>query len=84
VRRARVCDLFDGAAAATDPTLARRRLRRGIRNLKDAISNLSRARRTALSDGCARALDAELRDAKSRAERLLSARSEGSRTSTID
>jgi hypothetical protein len=70
IRQQRVCGLFDGAAATTDATLARRRLRRALRNLKDAITNV--ARRKSLSDGCASALDAALRDAKSRAERLLS------------
>jgi hypothetical protein len=74
-RQRRVCGLFDGAAASADPTLARRRLRRAVRNLKDALASLSRARRKGLSDGCARALDAGLRDAKSRAEELLGARS---------
>ena len=71
-RQERVCSLFDDAAGTTDRTLALRRLRRAVRNLKGSINVVSRARKKGkISRDCAGALKAELNDAKDRTERLL-------------
>jgi len=71
IRRERTCALVEGAATARVHTLARRRLKRAIRSLKDSIRLLPRARREGLSDACAAALQADARDTKDRAERAM-------------
>jgi len=68
---ARACSLFDDAAGATDRTQAVKRLRRGVRALKDSIAAAAKGRKSRISHACAGALKADLRDAKDRAERFL-------------
>jgi hypothetical protein len=77
-RRGRTCSLVEGAATATDRTLARRRLKRAIKSLKDSIKILPRARREGLADACAAALEGDARDTKDRAERAMTPATPGS------
>jgi beta-propeller repeat-containing protein len=77
-RREHTCSLVAGAATATDRTLARRRLKRAIKSLKDSIKILPRARREGLSDACAAALEGDARDTKDRAERAMTTATPGS------
>jgi hypothetical protein len=64
----RACGLFDDAAGAPDAAQAARRLRKGLRALKESIA---KSRRSGVSRDCMRALKGELRDAKQRVERVL-------------
>lgn len=69
-RRGRLCSSFDGAATKAAPPL--RRLRRDVAALDGTMSVVARARKKGrISNDCATALRAELRDAKDRAARLL-------------
>jgi len=71
-RQGQACSLFDRAAGTTDHRQELRRLRKAIKDLKAAIKAASRAGKGGkISTDCASALKGELRDAKDRAERLL-------------
>jgi hypothetical protein len=65
---ARACGLFDDAAGATDGRQAVKRLRKGVKALKES---LAKTRKGGITRDCAGALKAELHDAKGRVERLL-------------
>jgi len=67
----RACGLFDDAAGTPDTAQAARRLRKGLRALKESIA---KSRKSGVSRDCVRALKAELRDAKERAGRVLGRR----------
>lgn len=71
-RRARACGLLEAAADATNQVAARRRLKKAMTQLGQSMGIVSRARAHGLAASCASALDADLRDAKERAKRLLS------------
>ena len=66
----RACGFFDDAAGVPDAMQAARRLRKGLRALKESIAKSRRG----VSRDCARALKGELRDAKARVERVLGTR----------
>lgn len=69
-QRRRLCSRFDRAAAKPTPPL--RRLRREVAALDRATRVLAKARRKGrVSNDCATALDADLRDTHDRAARLL-------------
>jgi hypothetical protein len=67
----RACGLFDDAAGTPDTAQAARRLRKGLRALKESIA---KSRKSGVSRDCVRALKAELRDAKERVGRVLGRR----------
>jgi Beta-propeller repeat len=69
-RLARVCTSFDGAATKRTPPL--RRLRRDVASLGGSLGAVAKARKKGrISNDCAAALQAELRDTKDRAARML-------------
>jgi hypothetical protein len=84
-REERACNLFRQAAGTTRGTQRARRVRRGLATLGSSLTLVEKARkRGTLSNGCAGVLQAGMRDAKARAERVLATFSSGMGTGRVE